>query len=176
MGGMAVSSMVRLRKRAEHPNVSEEEISKFLDGLCLYPGDAAAKEGRIPEENIQNIKIYLNCLDSRASRTGQTRWGLRPRTYAILRAIGRVSLMDDFIRQGLNDFLLPWNHRTLPECLFQNEPDEQARGRFLRIQHFYLTRLSVKGIETEGKAHQNLDVSGENYFTKLRFLGQGGFG
>ncbi|KAK3358734.1 kinase-like domain-containing protein, partial [Lasiosphaeria hispida] len=169
---------MRHRKRAEPPTLSDEQLSKLLDEQCAYPGDAAAKETRISEQNIQDIKIYLDCLDRKASRTGQAMWSHRPRTYAILRTINRVSLIDEFIKQGQNDFLLPWNQRTLPQCLFENEPDDKAREAFLRAQHFYLTRFSVKGVETEGKKHQNLGegASGDHYFKKLRFLGQGGYG
>ncbi|KAK0639453.1 hypothetical protein B0T16DRAFT_423222 [Cercophora newfieldiana] len=181
---MSTSSMIsrmlppimRHRKRAEPPTLSDEQLDKLLAGLCSYPDDASAKDARISDQNIQDITIYLKSLDEKTSRAGQAAWHLRPRTYAILRTINRLSLMDTFIEKGQNDFLIPWNEKTLPMSLFEKEPDDCTRETFFRVQHFYLTKFNVKEVETEGGEHQSLGVSGDNYFKKIRLLGQGGFG
>lgn len=196
------SLLIPLSRRNNFSNaqsaLSEEELDKLLSDLCCYgkpvTSDASSEgqtgdarrlrsevpergESRISDQNIQSIHIYLRELDAKAGRKGRLMWCQRPRIYAILRAINKVHLIDDFIREGQNDFLLPWNERTLPECLFREEAT-QVREDFLRVQHFYLTvdAANIKSVEEGGGKHQNIAVGGDTFFTPTKSLGQGGFG
>jgi hypothetical protein len=39
-------------------------------------------------------------------QVGKLSWSVRPRTYAVLRLIGQVDLLDDFVDDGLTDIAL----------------------------------------------------------------------
>ncbi|XWW96482.1 hypothetical protein V2A60_004457 [Cordyceps javanica] len=154
---------------------TEKDINKLLGSLCVFPAEFSAKDHRISEHKIQQIRIHLQSLDRLAGRSGRAVWCYRPRIYAILRTLGKVSLMDEFIREDLNDFFLPWNERTLPRSFFSGENEADLRTAFLKVQEFYLTDSSVKDVEA-GKSHQNLSLDGDKFFIPCRHLGQGGFG
>ena len=55
-------------------------------------------------------------------RTGRKEWSERPRTYAILRLIGAIDLMDKFVRQNCLDMALPYTKSNLPDCLSPGLP------------------------------------------------------
>ena len=147
-----------------------EEIHANLHEACQPPTAGAAASGRpISQNMVRAIQTYLQILDSRAERYDGWKWTLRPRIYAILNRIGATSLMDDFIRENLTDFNLPFNEQTLPRFV-----DEHVRRSFFAVQGFYLT--DFKDIESEKSLHMMLPDSGDVYFVPERPLGQGGYG
>ncbi|KAK1827546.1 hypothetical protein QBC39DRAFT_175057 [Podospora conica] len=147
-----------------------EEIHANLREQCQPPTAGAAASGRrISQNTVRNIQTYLQIIDSRAERYDGWKWTRRPRIYAILNGIGATSLMDDFIRENLTDFNLPFNEQTLPRFVGEN-----VRQSFFTVQGFYLT--NIKDIESEKSLHMMLPDSGDVYFVPERPLGQGGYG
>lgn len=120
------------------------------------------------------MQIYLTMLDRAANRFHGQAWSKMPRIYAILRSIGGLEFMDEFIKNDMNDFWLPFNERTLPEFLRQRE-GTGLRQAFLAVQNYYLTH--AKSIETEGATtHFHLPEGGDTHFIPVKTLGQGSFG
>jgi hypothetical protein len=81
--------------------------------------------------------------------------------------------MDDFIRENITDFNLPFNEQTLPQFVGEKE-GKSLRHAFFDMQDYYLT--DVKDIESEKSLHLTLAVSGDTYFISERPLGHGSFG
>ncbi|KAK4182444.1 ankyrin repeat protein [Podospora australis] len=155
--------------------LSIEEIRTSLHKLCMPPNGGNATRGlRISEKDVRGIRIFLQVLDGRANRIGEEGWTLRPRLYAILHRIGATNLlMDEFIRESITDFNLPFNEQTLPKFV-----DEKGgvgmRHAFFAVQDYYLT--DAKDIESERSQHLTLSVDGDTYFVSERPLGHGSYG
>lgn len=162
------------RPPPQQPILPIEEVRANLHQLCVPPNPGASAGGqRISEKAVRQIQIYLEVLDNRASRFDDERWKLRPRLYAILHTIGATELMDDFYRNNITDFHLPFNEQTLPR--FVGEKGTQAlRQAFFRVQGYYLT--DVKAIESKKSVHMFLESSGDIYFVPVQPLGHGSFG
>ena len=65
----------------------------------------------------------------------RTTWAERPRTYIVLRMIGRVDAMDSFIEQNLRDIHFPYTQERLPGTL----TDMSDRLKFVDAQRLVLT-------------------------------------
>lgn len=150
--------------------IAIEEVYANLRRECRPPSSGAptGKE-RISQDRVRNIQTYLSVLDSKAERFDEGRWTHRPRIYAILNTIEATHLMDDFIRENLTDFNLPFNEQTFPRFV-----DEKVRRRFYAVQNYYLT--SAKDIESEKSVHMMLSEDGDKYFVPEKPLGHGGYG
>ena len=124
---------------------------------------------RVATETIQQISNALTFFDHQEHRSEHQYWRRRPRTYAVLRAIGCVHLMDSFVREGFTDIDLPFSHYTFPNFV----QDESVREKFLQFQKLVLT--DAREIE-KGDGHVSLEDSGAQYFHSIATIGQGGFG
>ena len=160
------------RPRPQPPLISIEEVRTNLRRLCT-PTSSGPSDRRISEKDVRAIQVYLRVLDSRASRFDDERWTLRPRLYAILQGIGATELMDDFFRNHITDFNLPFNQQTLPQFVGGKEK-QNLRQAFFAVQDYYLT--DVKDIESEKSLHLILSRSGDMYFVPEGPLGHGSFG
>jgi hypothetical protein len=102
---------------------------------------------------------------------GKHAWGLRPRTYTLLRLIDRLDAMVAFTSEGLFDVSLPYNERTLPDGL----KAPSARAKFLELQPLVLSEQATD-IENGDGRHRHFGIDGDNYFVQIRPLGKGAFG
>ncbi|KAH7346974.1 kinase-like domain-containing protein [Pyrenochaeta sp. MPI-SDFR-AT-0127] len=137
--------------------------------------DHAAKlVGQIQEEHRSTMRCEEANFDRLASiltEMGKNNWALRPRTYAVLRMIDRLDVMDNFIEQDLRDIHFPYTERRLPVCL----SEIADRLRFIEAQDHVLT--AARDVEDiESKVHRNLKNSGDEMFYFVVNLGRGGFG
>ena len=103
-------------------------------------------------------------------RAGHPQWGLRPRTYAVLRMIGYPEAIEDFITERLTDIFLPYSEDNLPGFI-----TGEARRLFLDCQNFVLNGRAA-ALERPGESHQNVEGSADDYFVYVEDLGTGGFG
>jgi Protein kinase domain len=103
--------------------------------------------------------------------SGKHEWSLRPRTYAVLRMMGRVDIMDSFVAGGLFDISLPYSERTFPDAL----KSPGTRSMFLELQSLVLTEQAMD-VENSGGRHRHLPEDGDVHFRRIRKLGRGGFG
>ena len=100
---------------------------------------------------------------------GKSEWGKRPRTFTLLRMIGSTDTIEAFIADHRSDFSLPYTEQNLPNAI----KGAQARARFLDLQN--LVRTHAADLE-EGGRHMYFPQSANDYFQKLKELGEGGFG
>lgn len=103
---------------------------------------------------------------------GKGEWALRPRTFCILRILGRTDLMDTFVALKRNDAYLPYNGRNLPEAV----KGAELRTKFLELQSLISSNRHLKELEEEGGAHFNFLKSAEEHFSIVKPLGRGGSG
>ena len=97
-------------------------------------------------------------------------WGFRPRTYAILRMIDAIDLLDDFVQLNCWDIALPYTKENLPPSL-----STEQRDCFLAKQGSVLT----KAVRIEGgltSKHANFANNADNHLESLNVLGKGGSG
>ncbi|KAK2745520.1 hypothetical protein FQN57_003645 [Myotisia sp. PD_48] len=121
-----------------------------------------ARAGVFSDEDIECIRRLLKEL-------GKPTWSARPRTYAILKMMGKdEEWMEVFVKAGLLDIELPYTLDSLP--LFINRPDD--RKRFVEAQQLLLTDAKVM----ERRGHALLATDSNRHFQVVRALGQGGFG
>ncbi|KAJ2987091.1 hypothetical protein NUW58_g4696 [Xylaria curta] len=150
------------------------EINERLQSLCSPVSGPHSQGRRITEKGVREIQTLLKLLDDRRNRFDDAQWAWRPRLYAILHNLQAIEFMDDFIREHITDFNLPFNEQTLPQFIGGKEEGVNLRLAFFAIQDYYLTE--VKDIESEKSLHLTLPVSGDTYFISQRPLGQGSFG
>lgn len=99
---------------------------------------------------------------------GKQEWALRPRTLVVLHAIGRIDLMDEFIRQRLFDVALPYTESNLPKGLVG-----ESRARFLEYQDNVCTGHGAK-LERPGNKHRHIQGIADDLFIVRGQLGHGG--
>lgn len=104
------------------------------------------------------------------NRAGFPQWGLRPRTFAVLRMIGCPEAIEHFIEERLTDIFLPYSEDNLPSFI-----NGQIRRRFLDCQNYVLNGRAA-ALEKPGEPHQNVEGSADDYFVYVEDLGAGGFG
>jgi hypothetical protein len=110
---------------------------------CLstfFTGDkdsrSAYRYTEIPE--ISSLLRHLNPL-----------WERVPRTYIVLRTIGHLDLLDQFIELGFSDHWFPVTARTLPQNICRS-----IRSSFVRTQELVLTK-SLDLVKGEGGQHHH---------------------
>ncbi|KAL9634617.1 MAG: hypothetical protein Q9164_003986 [Protoblastenia rupestris] len=97
-------------------------------------------------------------------------WSKVPRTYIVLRIVGCLDLLDQFIDLGFSDYWFPVTERSLPGCLRPSH-----RSQFVAAQDQVLTK-SI-GLE-KGDAGQHCHFRRDEAlpFEGRGVLGSGGFG
>lgn len=90
-----------------------------------------------------DIKDIQNILE----KCGRKTWSARPRTYAVLRMIGKTDMMDLFVEERQVDYNFPFQAGTLPYSFMP----QSARNRFLEKQKFVLN--DIKDAENGKHAH-----------------------
>lgn len=161
----------------------DEGLRLALDALCQLPENRNSLSGQklqtITTENVQRVSETLHSLHMSHWRQEDTAvWENRPRTYIILHNLNLVHLMNNFVKDGSTDLLLPYNDVTLPEYI---QP-LAIREWFLEVQKYLLTDARVIEDLSEGASstkvlpHIHLSDGGNRHFKRLRMLGKGSFG
>ncbi|KAI2643379.1 hypothetical protein GGS21DRAFT_485898 [Xylaria nigripes] len=172
-GALSQQQQQQQQRRHQRYHLTAEEINQRLQVLCSPTKVSDSQGRRVSEKDVRQIQAFLRLLDDRHNRCEDAQWAWRPRLYAILHKIHAIEFMDDFIRENITDFNLPFNEQTLPQFIGKNEK-MNLRSAFFDIQAYYLT--DVKDIESEKSLHLTLPVSGDTCFISQGPLGQGSFG
>ena len=98
------------------------------------------------------------------------RWSKVPRAYIILRTVGCLNLLDEFIDVGFSDHWLPVTERSLPHCLRPS-----VRAEFVSAQDLVLT-TSMDLERGEKGQHCYFKRDEPLPFERKGVLGSGGFG
>lgn len=118
-------------------DVFDEHAEKLIAQMC----EEHRKKSRCDEVYFERMSDLLRGL-------ARVTWAERPRTYIVLRSIGRVDTMDSFVAQNLRDIHFPYTQERLPRSL----AEMSDRQRFIDAQNLVLT--PAKYIEdVEGGRH-----------------------
>lgn len=143
--------------QSDLPHVqSELEMGKILP---LKDGD----------QEVHLLDTDFDRISSLLCQANREEWSFRPRTYAVLRMINAVDLMDDFVQLNCLDIALPYSGSNLPRSL-----SPERRDLFLRMQGSVLTKAA--SIEGRLTTHANFADNADNHLEPLNKLGDGGSG
>ncbi|KAI9891084.1 MAG: hypothetical protein M1814_003283 [Vezdaea aestivalis] len=101
---------------------------------------------------------------------GKQDWSYRPRTYAVLRLIDKVDVLDGFVAEGLKDIAFPYTLERLPSSI----SNQNARHRFIEMQKRVLTK--AMDLEHSKGRHRHFGKSADVHFDMIRLLGRGASG
>lgn len=155
-------------RKPELTLIPRDEVDRALHRLCTPPVDnKKGSKASIDDETFRRISDLLKHLESHIKAQG---WSSRPRTYTVLRNIGREDLMSEFITLGLKDYSFPYSVEKIPEILI----GDSLREKFMKAQNHVLTDASQLENGPEGRhAHTK---RGEDLFYFRKHLGSGGYG
>lgn len=125
-------------------------------------------------ENLRLSDSDFDTISSLLTQANRQDWSFRPRTYAILRSINALDLMEDFVQLECLDIALPYSEENLPRSLSLKHRSYQ-RDQFLKRQGSVLSQEAAK-VENRSKGHVHFAKSADDHFTSLGMLGQGGSG
>ncbi|KAI9862448.1 MAG: hypothetical protein M1813_004298 [Trichoglossum hirsutum] len=97
-------------------------------------------------------------------------WSKVPRTYIVLRSIGRLDLLGEFIGLGFSDHWFPVTPKCLPQSI-----SPTVRSDFVKAQDLVLTK-SIDLEKGHGGRHQHFGPDEHIPFEIKGVLGAGGFG
>lgn len=129
----------------------------------IFSHAARRTQGHYTEVDIVRITQLLEAA-------GWPQWSKMPRVYTILRTIGQLHRMDDFVDQRINDYWLPFDSHSLPRCL-----SPSARTHFEQAQNLILTN-SRGYVDFENCGHAHFTGARDMPFKTKCVLGRGRFG
>ena len=157
-----------------------ENIGRAIDTVSKVIGDerfAASLDKFLPRPSSDGTPVRKRLRDAQfrqlaefCNRAGLPQWGLRPRTFAVLRMIGCPETIESFIEERLSDISLPYSEDNLPNFI-----SGQARWNFLDCQNYVLNGRAA-ALEKPGEPHQHVEGSADDHFMYVEDLGAGGFG
>jgi len=151
------SSNASLELSRSSPGTSSNDRNSTL-GDFFNPGPSLYTD----DDCSQLSRLLHDC--------GRQQWSTSPRIYIVLRKIGQLQLLDQFLDQGINDLWLPISKSQLPKALSISLQDQ-----FLELQKLVLT----KGLDLENPAlarHAHFGKAEQFPFDEYERLGEGSFG
>jgi serine/threonine protein kinase len=147
--------------------LTETELNDYLEKLNIPgPNDPDADNAIIRDNDFTLVSELLE-------KFGKTEWSLRPRTFCILRMIGCVEAISDFVTEKRTDNFIPYNHATLPNVI----KGQDLRSKFFKVQSLVLSPRHLASLELEkkGSLHQHFSHSADEFFRHMKPLGLGKF-
>ncbi|KAH7094648.1 hypothetical protein FB567DRAFT_9146 [Paraphoma chrysanthemicola] len=132
------------------------------DVLMVMLADSQPRQ-TFSDDQIDTIARIL----ARCSHATEKSAGRSPRTYIVLRKIGRLDLLQRLLSEGFGDDWFPVSARGLPGFL-----DPQIKTSVLQTQSIILT----KSLDLENGQHCNYDLDEERPFDVHSYIGSGSFG
>ncbi|KAI9892909.1 MAG: hypothetical protein M1814_001068 [Vezdaea aestivalis] len=155
-------------KTPQSQNILPADIEKALNKFCTPVVSKNGAKQSISVEDFRNITGLLKALESNEGVEG---WSWRPRTYTVLRNIGRLDLMPHFVAFGFSDIAFPFTRERLSIVT----TDSGFQDAFLKFQKVVFTKASEleKGPNSE---HVSFTKAPEDHFQVVKQLGSGGSG
>lgn len=149
---------------ANPPNRSSLSHAQLeLEMQKILPVKSGGQDVHLSDADFDRITEIL-CQANREE------WSFRPRTYALLRMINAIDLLDDFVQLNCWDIALPYTKDNLPPSL-----SPEQRDCFLKKQDSVLTKAArIEGGLTS--THANFADNADNHLESLNKLGDGGSG
>ena len=152
---------------------SESAIGSQIQSPRAFSTSSSLKDYFSVDEEPRVAYTDAECLDiARLLRENRkAAWAAIPRIYIILRTIRQLSVIEDFIDAGIDDFWLPVSEKALRTVL-----PSTFHSQFLETQRMVLT----KGFNLErgigAQRHASFDRNETLPFRVLNKLGAGGYG
>lgn len=147
-----------IRETAATPPTSvEKRLGEFFLGLT------SEERGNYSDQDLQDIAFLLR-------NTGRESWSRVPRIYTVLRRIGQLELLDEFVETGITDIFFPFTPSSLPDKL-----PPSVRNRFVDTQHIVLTE-ALEFERGSERRHANFGPGQTPPFEVIARLGSGGYG
>jgi hypothetical protein len=158
--------------------------STIKDWTFVVPG--SLEESPVPQllpTQSSTLETYFSSRDYRKTysdsdlqeisellaSSGRQSWSEVPRIYTVLRIIGELQVIDNFLGQGITDIWFPFSSVSLPRAL-----SSSMQEKFLDVQKVVLT----KGLDLEknqSKEHAHFGKGEALPFKVEEVLGEGGF-
>lgn len=138
--------------------VAEQKLADFFTGVT----DTCAPKRKYSDANLQQIANLLRLSHRQA-------WSAIPRIYTVLRNIGQLQLIDEFLGEDFTDIWFPFTSRNLPAKL-----SPSVKAQFLNTQSVVFTQ-SLDLEKGEGK-HATFAADEPLWFESRGKLGRGAFG
>ena len=157
------------KSRRERDNFPFEERQP-LDNLELRrraPLESVSKPIRFAKSQSDSLGAFFSTTDPRKNyndsdlqkissllkESGRFSWSEVPRIYVVLRSIGQLQIIDQFLDQGITDIWFPFSSATLPNILSSSLHDQ-----FINTQTAVLTKgLDLEKDEKRKHAHFGRD-------------------
>lgn len=165
-----------------HKSLPSAEASQSKGSIGKLPSHTILSHAQLEFEIQKIMPVASGNQDKKLSdadfdhiaevllQANRKEWSYRPRTYALLKMINAIDLMDDFVKDDCLDIALPYVRGNLPKSL-----SPEQRDRFLEKQGSVMTETA--SIEGGLKAkHANFADSADNHLEALGELGEGGYG
>jgi hypothetical protein len=141
---------------------SDEELDRSLRPHLPSLSEALTRKRPLEDSVFPLVAEYL-------THHGKGEWSLRPRTFAVLKMLGRPELLEDFVKKHRYDSALPYTEGNLPDAVRGLD----LRAKFLQLQALVACQESDISALEEGGKHLHLSKSGDEYFLSCAPLGQG---
>ena len=144
------------------PTFTDDTRKTLTTRLCEYFPKGKESGAPYSDSEIYEISSLL--------KHSNPRWSKVPRTYIILRTIGRLDLLDVFVDLGFSDYWFPVTEKRLPDSL-----SPSVRSAFASAQNLVLTK-SMDLERGERGQHCYFKRDEPLPFKTQGVLGTGGFG
>jgi len=149
-------------------SINSEQMSKSSlsidNGLSNFFPEVASQEPRsFSDQDLQDIAVLLR-------NSGRESWSQVPRIYSVLRKIGELSLLDEFIALGITDFFFPFTILSLPDRL-----SPTIRAKFIETQPLVFT-AALELEKGSNRQHAHFGPGQLLPFEVIARLGKGGYG
>jgi L1 cell adhesion molecule like protein len=136
---------------------SEARLSTFFGEI------SSGLKTKYTDQDLQDISTILKLM-------GRQSWSDVPRLYTVLRNIGELHLLDDFIELGVTDIFFPFSATSLPEKL-----SPTVRARFVDAQNMVFT-VALQLERGPERRHATFGRDDILPFEVTARLGSGGYG
>lgn len=131
--------------------------------LSTFFAETRVPRSKYSDQELQDISTILRAM-------GRQSWSAVPRIYTVLRNIGELHLLDDFIDLGVTDIFFPFSATSLPEKL-----SPTVRARFVDAQNMVFT-VALELEKGPERRHATFGRDDVLPFEVIARLGSGGYG
>ena len=139
--------------------VAQQKLGDFFPSLVEH---STTSNTKFTDASLQKIANLLRLSD-------RERWSAVPRIYTVLRSIGQLQLIDEFIDEGFTDIWFPFTPHNLPPRLSLS-----IRTQFFTTQSVVFTQ--ALDIEKREGRHATFAADEPLWFESRGKLGRGAFG
>lgn len=123
------------------------------------------------QDNNRYSQCYVDRVATVLLQDGHLIWSQSPRLYIILQDIGKLSLLDELNRAGVDDLWLPITSESMLEMLIPKD----VRPQFIQAQQLVCGRPADFHLGY-ASSHGHFTPESHPPFQSLRYIGEGSLG